>query len=274
MSCPFCLSDKISKKMVVYSSVLKKNVSYNICRSCGSINQFPMPSLAEIRDYYESYIDIKGEMNPGYLSEENLKPFFAERDKTLKEIGFSLSLIRERNNLEFGCANGQFLRYLKEKGGENITGIDISKKLIDSIDIDKVNLIAGDFKNIKDNSVDNLYMFNVLEHINDIEIIMGDIVRVTKKDSFILIEIPLAGVISSYFGNKWRFLMPDEHLHIPSLFGFKKILSSYGLRISGMTRFGSGFTTGMINNKIKRFFDKMAKKLKFGDRCAFLINKL
>ena len=62
MSCPFCLSDKISKKMVVYSSVLKKNVSYNICRICGSINQFPMPSLAEIRDYYESYIDIKGEM--------------------------------------------------------------------------------------------------------------------------------------------------------------------------------------------------------------------
>ena len=273
MICPFCKSQKISKKIKIYSEILKKDVYYCICKSCRSINQDTIPTRKEIKNYYESYIEIKNEMNPGYLNDNQLKPFFEERDKTLKEIGFSAKLIEKGSNVELGCANGQFLKYLKKNSAKYITGIDISEKLINSINIDNINLIVGDFTNLKDSTVDNLYMFNVLEHLDNIDDTMRQILRITREKSNIIIEIPVSGVISYFFNKKWRFLMPDEHLHIPSIKGLKKLLSSYSLEITGFTRFGSGFTTGMINNKLKQLFDFSAKRLKFGDRGAFLIKK-
>ena len=67
--------------------------------------------------------------------------------------------------------------------------------------------------------------------------------------------------------------MPDEHINIPSIKGLKTLLSGYGLKIIGYTRFGSGFTKGMIPNFIKYFFDFFVKLLKIGDRGTFLVIK-
>ncbi|HOV15687.1 MAG TPA: class I SAM-dependent methyltransferase, partial [Spirochaetota bacterium] len=169
MSCPFCKNNKISKNLRVFSKVLNKVVYYSLCKRCNSINQEDIPSIEEIKKYYESYIEIKKEMNPGYLTDNALKPFFDERDKTLNEIGFDINSVKNTTNLELGCANGHFLKYLKKKGALDVTGIDISQQLIDTINIEGVKLLVGDFSLIKDNTIDNLFMFNVLEHIDDIE---------------------------------------------------------------------------------------------------------
>ncbi|HPO49173.1 MAG TPA: class I SAM-dependent methyltransferase [Spirochaetota bacterium] len=273
MICPFCQSDKILKKLRVYSEILKKERVCSVCKKCGSINQDTTPSESEIKEYYEAYEEIKGEMNPGYLSDDQLISFFRERDKTLKEIGFPISSIIQGANVELGCANGQFLRYLKNKNANNIVGIDISKKLIESVNLEGVKLINGDFTKIDDNAVDNLFMFNVLEHIPLINDTIAQILRITKDNSNIIIEVPIAGFISGFFNEKWRFLMPDEHLHIPSVKGLKALLSRYDLFILGFTRFGSGYTAGSINPKFKEIFDLLAKKTKIGDRGAFLIKK-
>ncbi|OHD15369.1 MAG: hypothetical protein A2Y34_08145 [Spirochaetes bacterium GWC1_27_15] len=272
MTCTFCNSDK-NKKLAVYSEILKKEVFYYKCKKCNSINQYPIPTNEEIKNYYESYIEIKGNMNPGYLSKEQLTPFFNERDKTLSEIGFDLSIIKEKVNVELGCANGHFLQYLKNKEAKTIIGVDISENLVNLIKIPDIKFLIGDLSIFDSNSIDNLYLFNILEHIPHLENTFKQITRITKNDSNIIIEIPITGIISSFFAKKWRFLMPDEHLHLPSLKGLKNILKKYDLKIVGTTRFGSGFTSGMIHPFFKNRLDYLAKKLKFGDRGAFLIVK-
>jgi SAM-dependent methyltransferase len=271
MMCPFCEKNTSGIPIVLFSNILKKDVNYYKCKSCGSINQFPLPDKDEIKRYYESYFDIKKEMNPGYLTDGNLENFFNERDKTLKEIGFKSQFFKDSSNVELGCANGQFLRYLKNYRAVDIYGIDISKSLIDSISIENVKTFVGDLKPIDNNSVSNLYLFHILEHIPDINKVMDDIKRILKKKGRIVIESPLSGFVSTMFGEKWRFLMPDEHLHIPSYKGLKLLFKRYGFKIIGNSRFGSGFTSGMINSFFKNIFDKSAKKFKFGDRGAFLI---
>ena len=160
--CPFCKSTTIFKKISLFSKILDKNIIYNLCKKCRSINQEDIPDLSEIKKYYESYIEVKSEMNPGYLSNSNLDSFFNERDKTMREIGFDLVNIVNGTNLELGCANGHFLRYLKEHKATDITGIDISQRLLDSIDIEGVKLLLGDLSLISPSSVDNLFLFNVL----------------------------------------------------------------------------------------------------------------
>ncbi|HOV14636.1 MAG TPA: hypothetical protein PK771_10160, partial [Spirochaetota bacterium] len=117
-------------------------------------------------------------------------------------------------------------------------------------------------------------MFNVLERIDDIEKTISEILRITKPNCSIVIEVPLSGIVSKCFGSKWRFLMPDEHIHIPSISGLKKLLLRNSLKIVGLTRFGSGFTTGMINQNNKIVLDTLAKKFNFGDRGAFLIKRI
>lgn len=275
INCDFCGSESFNKRpLKVYSQISKKRVSYYRCKECASLHQFPLPDHKTITEYYESYKEIKSEMNPGYLEQSQLAPFFKERDMTLAEIGFDTVAIKGHSNVEVGCANGHFLRYLKSKEGREVTGIDISQSLLDTIVIDDVTLIAGDLSLVEADSIGNLFLFNVLEHFRELHKEMALVESRLKKEGNLIIEVPLAGLVSTFFSAKWRFLMPDEHLHIPSIKGFKRLLSAYGFKIIGATRFGSGFTTGMINNRVKRGLDTLAKQRSFGDRGAFLCKRL
>lgn len=275
INCDFCGSESFKNRpLKVYSQISKKSVSYYRCKECASLRQFPLPDEKTITDYYESYKEIKSEMNPGYLEQSQLAPFFKERDMTLAEIGFDTSAIKEQANVEVGCANGHFLRYLKSKEGSEVTGIDISQSLLDSIVIDDVKLLAGDLSLVEADSIGNLFLFNVLEHFRELHKEMALVESRLKKDGNLIVEVPLAGLVSNFFSARWRFLMPDEHLHIPSIKGLKMLLAAYGFKIIGATRFGSGFTTGMINNGLKRALDRLAKQHSFGDRGAFLCKRL
>ena len=91
-----------------------------------------------------------------------------------------------------------------------------------------------------------------------------------EKPSLIPIILTISGIVSTFFKKEWRFLMPDEHLHIPSLKGIKILLKEFNFEIIGQTRFGSGYTSGSIPNIFKMFFDKFGKIFSYGDRATFL----
>jgi len=270
MICNFCKSSKLKEKYKIYSNFFNNYILYYKCNLCKSLHQFPLPELDTLKKYYASYYDIKQNMNPGYLNHDRKNIFFKERDKTLKEIGFSKNRLKNKVNVEFGCANGLFLEYLKYNKAENIIGIDISDELLKSIKINNIKLYNGDLSILDNDSVDNLYLFNILEHIPDIDNLISLIKLKLKNEGLILIEVPLCGIISNFFKNKWRFLMPYEHLHIPSLKGLLNLLNKNGFKLIGKTRFGSGFTTGMINTHIKNILDKFVKLISMGDRGSFL----
>ncbi len=274
MRCPFC-GYNLNEKLIylVKSQISDKAVRYGVCSKCRSLLQLDKPDFDEITAYYENYLSIKEKMNPGYLNQKDTAPFFKERDKTLSEINFDMNRIIDGRSVEVGCANGDFLNYLYYKGGRNITGIDVSHSLTKSIDNNKFRVICGDLSQIESNSIDNLFAFNLIEHLSDPDIFVEHVSRVLVKKGVFVIEIPLSGIISSFFGSKWRFLMPDEHLSIPSVKAITYLLKTKGFEKKGSTRFGSGFTTGMINNSLKRIFDKYAKLFKFGDRGAYLFIK-
>jgi SAM-dependent methyltransferase len=271
MQCLFCEDDKLVLHAEKYSVITKRKISYFICRKCKSIHQFPLPEKETIRKYYESYLKIKSKMNPGYLTESNLKPFFDERDKTLSEIGFDKEFFKNNLNVEVGCATGDFLEYMKKSKAEKIIGIDVSRMLLNKIKIKGIRKIHGDLSKINVHSIDNLFMFNILEHMKELNKELKLVKSRLKIKGRLIVEVPLAGIISHFFNKNWRFLMPDEHLHIPSVKGLKLLFDRFGLKIIAKTRFGSGFTKGMINDKIKSLFDKTAKKFNFGDRGTFLV---
>ena len=116
-------------------------------------------------------------------------------------------------------------------------------------------------------------MFHLMEHSEKPQLLMEQAAKVLKNDGILILEVPVSGIISSFFQSKWRFLMPDEHLNIPSVRSVKILAKQNGFKVCSLTRFGSGVTSGTAPKIIKNIADKLAKLFKFGDRAAFLLIK-
>ena len=147
-------------------------------------------------------------MNPGYLQESQYLTFKEERLKTLNELQFPFENIANANNVELGCANGFFLRLLNELGSTHTTGIDISKTMLESIQLPQCRLINGSLADISGNSVDNLYLFNVLEHARDVEDLFAQAHRIMKNDAYLIIEVPVVGIIAHFHAKIGAFSCP------------------------------------------------------------------
>ncbi len=246
---------------------------YFRCTQCSSLLQRPLPEPGLLERYYESYLDIKAVMNPGYLEGDTFAALCRERDLTFKEIGFDRQRIPSSRNVELGCANGLFLKYLKDSGSAQTVGIDISAALLAAIRLQDVTLIKGSLDDLADGAADHLFMFNVLEHLPDVRSACVSAARVLAPGGYAVIEVPLAGLLSCWHGRRWRFLMGDEHLNIPSKRALVGLCREQGLRLRGLTRFGSGYTSGTLSAPLKRIADSLAKRWGIGDRGCFLFQK-
>ena len=291
--CPYCGCKKELFYCNLSSKINQRKVNYYKCNDCGAVIQFPYPSKDVLQKYYESYFDIKQTLNAGYLTENQYNSLKAERNQTLEELKFDKERIKKGINVELGCANGLFLRYLTEYGGTKVLGIDVSYPLLEEAQkrLDSALLISSNqifdtdiscnvqllcdesLSAITENSVDNLYMFHLMEHAVKPDELMKQAAFVLRKGGILVLEVPVSGLISSFFRSRWRFFMPDEHLNIPSVRSIKVLAKHYGFSICSMIRFGSGITSGTAPKMVKKIADRLAKKFRIGDRAAFLLIK-
>lgn len=140
--------------------------------------------------------------------------------------------------LDVGCGEGITLdRLRKEAIGKELSGIDYSD---DALKIGKkiypdLNLKKGDIYDIKekDNSYDLVIATEVLEHLEDPEKALKELIRVSKK--YVLLSVPnepffiganfLRGKYIKNFGNH------PEHINHWTFIGFEKFLKKNGLKI-------------------------------------------
>lgn len=178
--------------------------------------------------------------DPEFYHEHSALPirlFEKERVKWIIELlGRTES---DENILEVGCGAGNVL---KRVGAGRMFGVDISYRMIKK---SKVKLQGRNVKFVgcygeslpfKDNSFDKIICTEVLEHVLNPRLILGEIKRVAKKGTIVVLTIPhernielIKSIIS--FLNLTRFFttdryhishkMTDEwHLHH---FDFKKL---------------------------------------------------
>lgn len=140
--------------------------------------------------------------------------------------------------LDVGCGEGITLdRLRKEAIGKELSGIDYSD---DALKIGKkiypdLNLKKGDIYDIKekDNSYDLVIATEVLEHLEDPEKALKELIRVSRK--YVLLSVPnepffiganfLRGKYIKNFGNH------PEHINHWTFIGFEKFLKKNGLKI-------------------------------------------
>ena len=133
--------------------------------------------------------------------------------------------------LDVGCGEGFTLNRLKENGiGKKLEGIeylqaaiDLGKKTYPDIKITKGNIYELPYK---DNEFDLVLCTEVLEHLDEPEKALKELVRVSRK--YLVISVPnepffmLAQLIR---GKNWsRFGNDIEHINHWTMFGFPKFV--------------------------------------------------
>lgn len=153
------------------------------CNNCGFVFLYPHMSLDDEKKFYaEQYRMAYANESPEELWKESLP------EAKKRAARFSHHFSREKRVLEVGCASGFFLHEIRESVG-SVTGIELTENYVlyaNSIGLD----VRRSLDEVPDNSFDVIFMFHVLEHINDPIAYLMQIRNKLAPDGKLIIEVP------------------------------------------------------------------------------------
>lgn len=157
------------------------------CNNCGLRYVNPQPSQEYLKNFYsENYYD---NYSPGgYLeTESQVKGFWKDQ---LEELEKNYDK-REANLLEIGSACGLFLKYCRERGWENISGVELSewssKYASDNFNL---NVQSGDINDIslEDKSYSIIVMWATIEHLREPRKTVAKIHKLLKPGGVLILN--------------------------------------------------------------------------------------
>lgn len=94
--------------------------------------------------------------------------------------------------LDIGCNDGTFIQLLKDKRDCDVTGVDISEKLVEEAKAKGLNVILADAENLpfEDGTFDYVTCMEVFSHLTDINVALSEIKRVLKPKGVLLGSVP------------------------------------------------------------------------------------
>jgi SAM-dependent methyltransferase len=197
------------------------------CISCDFVRvAFPF-SDKELSDYYEKsdslYTSLSG-VGVGGETDEDL----ARYKHGLKILCGIQGL---QSVVDIGCSRGGFLKYVRNHTLWKIHGIDIDRNALTCLE---QNGIPGSFGSaaqlpFPSASQELLTYFHVLEHVNDVETIIAEIVRVLVPTGHVLIEVPDAEHYREARIGDWFWLAMKEHVNHFTENALCGLLARFGL---------------------------------------------
>ena len=164
---------------------------YNVveCKQCGFLYADKIPKQIEFDLYYKER--SKYEVYLKELSADKISKF----KKTLAFIEECLEkrgdYLKDLQIADIGCATGDFLRYLKDKGYTHLNGIDPSIICVEYMLEYGINARQATINDLDEQGKYDFIRLNaVLEHIEDLNSSMEKIKKMLKKDGYIYISVP------------------------------------------------------------------------------------
>ncbi len=143
--------------------------------------------------FYQKYIT-----NKQAVISQNINYYYKD---LVEKIGYQYS--KDSSILDLGCGSGELLSYFKNSGFKNITGVDISKEMIDNSVFGLANeLIESDIFSFLANNkqkFDIIILKDILEHfpISEGVSLIQIIDSIIKPNGLIYIHVPNADGINS-----------------------------------------------------------------------------
>jgi len=257
--CPVCksaLSDKyIEKEFQNMTSTWFK------CASCGTVFIWPAPGPDVLSLYYKK--NYKDKKCPNYVShefrfsEENRKTVFNEYNLSLMDVNISIEQLRNKKILDYGCANGFFLDFLLENNcnKKDLYGFDIAEDLLSEV-ISKGYRIHNNEKKF----FDFIFLWDVLEHIPDPREVLRTLIMLSKDGGGkLVVQTPMAGILSGLLGTYWAHLLIFEHVILYSRESLILLLKEFGFQPNKVSSFGANCPSHIVPEPYKSVYDRLVK---------------
>jgi len=258
--CPLCGRSKGKQRYFI------SNFNYRIvrCQNCKFVYQNPRPVADDIDSLYSDtvYFNLLIKYASNSLRDMKLG---------LKDIDFQSyernTLSQEKTILDIGCADGIFLRYMQSRGW-SCYGVEPGSVVYKIASKNKnLKIFQGELldAHFKPAFFDIVQLNNLIEHVPNPLEVLKECHRILKQDGLLILSTPNYGCIPRLlWGNAWRDFVAI-HLCFFSKKTLRETLKGIGFQIGKEVSWGSGFATGQIPNWLKRFFDRLTKKLDIGD---------
>lgn len=184
--CPLCNGKKLKIKYSIKLDKPLKDISYfKILRCCSC------------KLIFSSLLDYPNQIDSSYEEEYFSKYDTSFKDnQKIKTFKKALNILNETRPgkgkiLDFGCAEGNFLVLAKQRGW-NAYGLDLSKfaaNIARKRGLKVFNKKINDVK-FKKESFDVITLWDVIEHLSNLDDIFREFRRILKKDGLLIIRTP------------------------------------------------------------------------------------
>ena len=212
------------------------------CLNCGLIFTYPRPSKEEIEKWYQRADYIPHQIQNNVNNKLSKLKLFIKKNKNVVIIKKILDtkaiwvpdLPKGANILELGCATGDFLLSLKDKGW-NLYGVEVGKKVAQyAREKSGLNIYCGYLENLKlpSNMFDAIFAWHVIEHLPKPLITLSEIHRILKPEGYFIFSVPnIRSWEFKLFKQYWYDLQVPLHLSHFSPSSISYILDKPGFSI-------------------------------------------
>lgn len=231
-NCPVCNSTQFTHFLSGVDYTVS-NETFNIvaCNSCSFRFTNPIPTENKIGAYYKSedYISHSG-TKKGIVN----RLYHVVRNYTLKK---KFQLVNKhakgKSLLDIGCGTGDFLNYVNQQGWQ-VNGLepdnDARKLCKTNHGIDTVS--TDELHNLKNESVDVITMWHVLEHVYNLNKDVEKIKGVLKKDGTLFVAVPnCSSHDAKKYGEFWAAYDLPIHLYHFRPNNIKQLFAKYDMEV-------------------------------------------
>jgi len=262
-ACPVCSFDQ--SHTVVSKSFGGISSTWLRCASCQSEFIWPLPSAAELEEYYRmSYAQRKspGAVSHSYrFSEANRGTIFREYGMSLADVHVMPDMLSQKRILDYGCANGFFLDFCVSLGcrKQDLCGFDIAEDLL-------VQVARKGYHTLKssDKDFDFIFLWDVLEHIPEPAALINHLKACLRPGGTVIVQTPRLGFLAEVLGELWEHYLPLEHVVLYGRGSLRRLFEEAGLRLVAASSFGSNAPPGIVPEPYKQAFDRLAKRTDYG----------
>lgn len=241
INCPSCNCSNYSVlKSSNYEEIKDLQDLLNIYKSSGDATMMDQLVLCNICDFIFLNPRIKSEIILKSYS-ENLDEKHVSQDKSryitfkksIQKIFSKLNISDFSNKtfLDIGSASGVFLKVIKDMRLSE-SGYEPSHWMVSyGKEKYKVNINQGFINNVENIKYDYISFWDVLEHVTDLQTTLKKIQALSKKNTYLIINVPdIDSFISKFMKFKWPFYL-NVHLYYFKKKTLESIFSKYDFEL-------------------------------------------
>jgi len=225
------------------------------CRACNLVFAVPKDSIAQSRDYNESY--YRQGIYADYL-EERIS-IGKNAGRILRELE---TLVRGRTLLDVGCAAGFFLEAARARGW-TVRGLDVSSYASEYARRElNLDVESGSIESTTESSskFDVVTLWDTIEHLSRPDLALINIRRRLKSEGMLALTTGDYGsLLRRLTGKRWRLFTDPTHNFFFDEATLKRLLNQTGFEVVRIMRTGKWVSLSMVLHQSPLPFKKRAQ---------------